>query len=79
MDSARRSQPDQKSPVERDIMSERSQLQKARDQRLGAALRENLKRRRAQARTREQIPEPAPRADGEAGRKPEDDDDVRSG
>jgi hypothetical protein len=57
-------------------MSERSKSPKARDQRLGAALRENLKRRRAQARireqTREQIRDQASPHDGEDGRKPED-------
>jgi len=46
------------------IMSEPSRAQAARDERLSAALRENLRRRRAQARTRERAEQPDHPADG---------------
>lgn len=42
----------------RTIMSEPSKAQAARDERLRIALRENLRRRKAQARTREQASRP---------------------
>ncbi|MGA2129867.1 MAG: hypothetical protein ABSG76_27360 [Xanthobacteraceae bacterium] len=40
-------------------MSEPPKARAIRDERLRAALRENLKRRRAQARTRDQAPRPS--------------------